>query len=101
MSGEPLHLCLESETRPGLYRLSFGTVAYPITLNPETSFTFSDGLRCLEQVLAGNNSMIVIGSDFPDLLRELGMWLWRSLLPESAPSQEREALAKTLHDLSL
>jgi tetratricopeptide (TPR) repeat protein len=96
MSEKPLQVSLEvTDQRSGQCTLSFDSSQYPITLNPETSTTFSDWLRRLHPVLAGQNDPA--GHDSPqDLLRNVGTWLWQALLPESAPTQEREALAHAL-----
>ncbi|GHO67442.1 hypothetical protein KSC_063340 [Ktedonobacter sp. SOSP1-52] len=89
MREEFLELRLEGEPASGEYRLISGPTTYTITFNPEANFAFSDGLRHLERVLVGEEARA-------DLLRDLGSWLWRALLPESAPQQEREVLVQAL-----
>lgn len=96
MSEKPLQVSLEvTDQRSGQYTLSFDSSQYPVTLSPEISITFNDWLRRLRPVLAGQNDPA--GSRDPqDLLRNVGTWLWHALLPERAPAQEREALARAL-----
>src|SRR5437867_2769793 len=96
MPEKPLHVRLDqTDQHSGQYTLSFDSSQYSIRLNPEANFTISDWLRRLRPVLAGQNDPA--GSRDPqDLLRNVGTWLWQALLPESAPTQEREALAHAL-----
>src|SRR6266566_3970160 len=96
MPNNPLQVRLEvTDQHSGQCTLSFDSSQYSIRLNPEGSFTIRDWLRRLPPVLAGENDPA--GSRDPqDLLRNVGTWLWQALLPESAPTQEREALAHAL-----
>src|SRR5260370_28779916 len=96
MSEKPLQVGLKvTNQRSGQYTLTYDSSQYSVTLNPEANFTFSDWLRRLRSVLAGQSDPAG-SSDPQDLLRSVGMWLWQTLLPESAPLQEREALAHAL-----
>ncbi len=96
MVEEPLQVRLEIiNERSGLYTLTFNSLQYPVTLNPERNVTVSEWLRRLRSVLTGRDDP---GGDIDpqDLLRNVGTWLWQALLPESAPTWEREAFAHTL-----
>ena len=92
---KPLQVRLEvTDQRSGQYALSFDTFQYPIALNLE-AITFNDWLRRLRTVLVGKTDPSGELSHHA-LLRNVGTWLWRVLFPESAPTQEREALAYAL-----
>ena len=96
MTENPLEVCLEATNqRPGYFTLTCNSAQYPLTLNPEANITFSDWLRRLRPMLAGRNDPS--GEFTPEaLLRDVGMWLWQALLPDSAPAQQRNALAQAL-----
>src|SRR5947209_7575214 len=94
MPEKPLQVCLEvTDQRSGRYTLTFDSSQYPVTLNPERNVTVSEWLRRLRPVLVGNNDPAV-SRDPQDLMHNVGEWLWQVLLPESAPTREREALAR-------
>lgn len=96
MPEKPLQIRLEvTDQLSGQYTLSFDSSQYLVTLKPEASITFSDWLRRLRPVLTGQNDPAA-DIDPQDLLRKVGMWLWKVLLPESAPTQECEALVHAL-----
>src|SRR5947209_7538344 len=83
--------------RSGEFVLMCNSSRYSVTLHPERSQTFSDLLRRLRAVLIGQDDPS--GKLEPlDLLREVGIWLWQALLPDTAPSQERDALSQALRD---
>ena len=84
-----------ADHRTGQYTLSFASSQYPVTLN-QANITFSEWLRRLRPVLSGGRDPAG-DIDPQDLLRNVGTWLWRALLPDDAPTQEREALAQALH----
>ena len=96
MPEKPLQVRLEAtDQRPGQFTLTFNSSQYPLTLNPESSSTFSEWLRRLRPVLMGQNDPA--GEFAPQaLLRNVGMWLWQALLPEGAPALERDTLAQAL-----
>src|SRR5213080_4818032 len=96
MTENPLEVCLEATNqRPGYCTLTCNSAQYPLTLNPEANITFSDWLRRLRPMLAGRNEPS--GEFTPQaLLRDVGMWLWQALLPDSDPAQQRNALAQAL-----
>src|SRR5438552_2183354 len=83
------------EQRPGHFTLTFDSSEYPVIVNPAANATFSNWLRHLSPVLSGRSDPG--GKLAPEeLLHQVGTWLWQALLPESAPAQERAALAHTL-----
>src|SRR5437899_109738 len=96
MPEKPLEVRLEAtDQRPGHFTLTWNASRYPLTLNPEANVTFCDWLRRLHPVLVGKNDPS--GELTPEaLLRNVGTWLWRALLPESAPAQQRDTLAQAL-----
>jgi hypothetical protein len=68
-----------------------------VTVHPERSHLLSDLLRRLRIVLTGRADPT--GEFTPlALMREVGIWLWKALLPDSVPLQERTALAQALRD---
>ena len=96
MAEESLQVGLEViDQRSGQYTLTFDSLQYPITLNPERNVAVSEWLRRLRPVLVGDNDP-ARDRDPKELLRNVGTWLWQVLLPESAPAQKREALAQAL-----
>src|SRR5260370_5836758 len=96
MPVKPLQMGLEAiDQRPGQYTLTFDSGQYPVTLNPERNVTVSEWLRRLDPVLTVHNDPAG-DIDPQDLLRNVGTWLWKALLPESASAQEREAWALAL-----
>ncbi len=80
---------------PGHFTLTCGSVMYPIEFRPEMDVTLGDLLRRLRPILVG-------GSDPSEqltplaLLREIGIRLWRALLPDTAPSGMCEVLVRDL-----
>src|SRR2546421_3918838 len=93
---EALQVRLQAaDHRTNQYILSFASSQYPVTLN-QANITFSEWLRRLRPVLSGGRDPAG-DIDPQDLLRNVGTWLWRALLPDDAPTQEREALAQALH----
>src|SRR6266704_3489674 len=96
MPENPLEVRLEvADQRPNYFTLTCNSVQYPLTLNPEANVTFSDWLRRLRPVLAGHNDP---SGELPTegLLHDVGIWLWQALLPDSAPTQQRDSLAQAL-----
>ena len=56
MPENPLEVRLEAtDQRPGHFTLTFNSSHYPVILNPEANVTFSDWLRRLRPVLAGQS----------------------------------------------
>jgi len=56
MPEKPLQVRIEAtDQRPGQFTLSFNSSQYPLTLNPDANVTFSDWLRRLQPVLAGQD----------------------------------------------
>ena len=96
MPENPLEVRLEAtDQRPGHFTLTFNSSQYPVTLNPEANVTFSDWLRRLRPVLAGQSDPS--GELTQEvLLRNVGTWLWQALVPASAPAEQRDALAQAL-----
>ena len=96
MPEKSLQVSLEPiEQRPGHFTLTFDSSQYPVVVNPTASVTFNDRLRRLSPVLSGRSDPA--GELAPgELLRDVGIWLWQALLPESAPKGAREALANAL-----
>ena len=96
MPEQPLQIRLEAiDHRPRQFTLTFNSSHYPIMLNPEINVTFSEWLRRLHPVLTGQNDPSRQLSP-QELLRNVGTWLWQALLPEGAPTQERDTLAHVL-----
>jgi tetratricopeptide (TPR) repeat protein len=97
MSEKSLLVSLEAiDQRTGQYTLSFDSSQYPVRLQPEASITFSEWLRRLRPVLIGGRDPAADIDPQEDLLQSVGTWLWKALLSESAPAQEREGLAQAL-----
>ncbi|HLQ28444.1 MAG TPA: hypothetical protein VK140_04300 [Ktedonobacteraceae bacterium] len=96
MPEKPLQVRIEAtDQHPGQFTLSFNSSQYPLTLNPDANVTFSDWLRRLQPVLAGQDDPS--GELAPQaLLRNVGTWLWQALLPDGAPVQERDELVQVL-----
>src|SRR5947209_14378464 len=96
--------CLEVQLEAGKERVGqfmltveAGSAHYTVSLDPEGSFASSDALRRLGPVLAGRGDPA--GQMAPlDLMRDVGVRLWQSLLPDTAPAQEREALSQALRN---
>src|SRR2546429_2982225 len=96
MPENPLEVRLEAtDQRSSFFTLTCDSVQYPLTLNPEANVTFSDWLRRLRPILAGQNDP---SAEFtPEaLLRDVGMWLWQALLPDSVSAEQRGALVQAL-----
>jgi hypothetical protein len=95
-----LEVRLEAEKqRVGQFMLTeeAASAHYAVNLDPTASFAFSDALRRLGPVLAGRSDPA--GQLAPlELMRDVGGRLWQSLLPNTAPAPEREALAQALRD---
>jgi CHAT domain len=83
--------------RSGEFTLTSPVSRYPVTVQPERSHLLSDLLRRLRIVLTGRDDPAGKFTSLA-LMREVGIWLWKALLPDSAPLQERTALAQALHD---
>ena len=100
MQERSLEVYLEAESQHvGQFMLTAEAVSahYAVTLDPAASFALSDALRRLGPVLAGRGDPA--GQMAPlDLMRDVGMRLWHYLLPDTAPAQEREALAQELRN---
>ena len=96
MPEEPLQVRLEqTDHQLGHFLLTFNSSQYPIVANPDASVLFSDWLRRLHPVLSGQRDPAGELASL-DLLRNVGTWLWQALLPDSAPAQQRDALAYAL-----
>jgi hypothetical protein len=92
-----LEVRLEAEKeRVGQFMLTAEAVSahYAMNLDPAASFEFSDALRRLGPALAGRRDPA--GQLAPLVMREVGVRLWQALLPNTAPAQERDALAQAL-----
>ncbi len=88
---QPLDLSLTPAGRPGLYTLAAGATACPVEVSASLDAT-GDLLRRLQPVLVG-------GADpsgqlaSADLLREVGVRLWRALSPDTAAAEPAAARA--------
>src|SRR6266487_442072 len=94
MQEVPLQIRVETtDQHADQFILSSYSFRYPITINLEAEIAFSsDQLRKL--YLIWNDPS---GKPYPRVLsRDIGIWLWRALLPESAPVQERRMLEQAL-----
>src|SRR5579859_3260780 len=93
MSEHPLELRFVAVNQhPNQYTLAFDASDYVVTVNPDI-YTFSDQLRRLQPVLAGQTASQTASLE---LLRNVGTWLWQALFPIDAPTGAREALAHAL-----
>jgi tetratricopeptide (TPR) repeat protein len=95
MSISSLNLTLASEQRPGRFTLTWGDIRYSIEFHPETDVTLGDLLRRLRPVLVGGYDP---SAKLPayELLHAVGTRLWQALLPNTAPTNEREVLGQEL-----
>src|SRR5437870_2916113 len=92
MATGSLRLLLQTQHAPGQYLLTSDVCSYPLDLRSDT---LSDYLRRLRSVLVGGSDPS--GALAPsDLLREIGVRLWRALLPDMVPVEARDALAHAL-----
>jgi len=84
-----------TDHHPSHFTLTYNSSEYPITVNPDANVTFSDWLRRLQPMLSGLGDPAE-ELDSLALFRNVGIWLWQVLLPDSAPAQQRDALAHLL-----
>src|SRR5947208_5106254 len=96
MPENPLEVRLEvTGQRPNYFTLTCNSVQYPLALNPEANVTFSDWLRRLRPMLAGQNDPS--GELTPEaLVHDVGIWLWQALLPDSTSAEQRDTLVQAL-----
>src|SRR5690242_14783832 len=96
MPENPLEVRLEATDQgPNHFILAYNSSQYPVTLNSEANVTFSNWLRRLSPVLAGQNDPSgELAQEV--LLRNVGTWLWQALFPDTAPAQQRDALMQAL-----
>lgn len=94
MQEAPLQIRVETiDQHTDQFILSSSSFRYPITINLEAEIAFSsDQLRKLHLIWNDPSGQ---ANPF-SLLRNIGVWLWRALLPESAPVQERRMLELAL-----
>jgi hypothetical protein len=95
MTISSLTLILAPEQLPGRFILTWESINYSITFRPETDVMLGDLLRRLRPVFAGGRDLS--GKQMPiELLHTVGVRLWKALLPDSAPTEQREVLEQEL-----
>ncbi len=96
MQEKPFLIQLEAtDQHTDQFILSYHSFHYPITINLEAQITFSsDHLRNVHLVWSKPAGKFY--QKFLDNWHNVGIWLWKALLPESAPAKERETLAQML-----
>src|SRR5438105_4590078 len=95
MTAPPLHLSLTAQDQPGRYTLASGSTSYPLEFRPDTDVTLGDLLRRLPRVLVGDEDPAKQLAPIL-LLHEIGTRLWKALLPDTAPLEARDGLAREL-----
>jgi len=98
MQETPLQIRVErANQHTDQFILSSSSFHYPIIINLEAAITFSsDRLRQLHLIWSNPSDQTYSFTLFCEISRDIGMWLWRTLLPESAPVQERRMLEQAL-----